>query len=477
MLTFIQSHPLVIGVALLVLDLLLWRAIPSAHKPWRIAARLAVFLLFSWVLISAGMSPLQTAPWPEDVSHNLVATVLEIFWWLFGARTLTVVLGLLLMPRTGHAGRLLQDVMGAVIFLIAIVAAAAYVMQLPVKGLLATSGAMAIIVGLALQSTLSDVFSGIVLNTTKPYQVDDWISIDGTEGKVIDIDWRATHLMTGQGSMAVIPNSVAAKAKILNFSRPNDVHGVSISVVVPAKVRPRRVLDALEKSLQGTSALLTFPKPRAVVKSSNLESVEYEASGFVASMDKKTEARNLLFDLAHRHLEASGVMWNADTSQAPWTRQRGLLEDVRVFRSLTSEEKDALSQIMTPVEYPADQVILTVGEVSDYLLVIGTGVVSASVANGDGLIEAGRMGPGEILGEEGIIEGDGTQAEFRSLSACTLYRLDKNAVRNCLEQRTEVKMALSKLQRFRQQASQSLLMQKPATIKKAGFLNWLQKKA
>ncbi|MNE59429.1 hypothetical protein D3C80_1545220 [compost metagenome] len=87
------------------------------------------------------------------------------------------------------------------------------------------------------------------------------------------------------------------------------------------------------------------------------------------------------------------------------------------------------------------------------------------------------MGPGEILGEEGIIEGDGTQAEFRSLSACTLYRLDKNAVRNCLEQRTEVKMALSKLQRFRQQASQSLLMQKPATIKKAGFLNWLQKKA
>ncbi|KZS00481.1 Uncharacterized protein APZ42_003193, partial [Daphnia magna] len=107
---------------------------------------------------------------------------------------------------------------GAVIFLVAIVAAAGYVMQLPVKGLLATSGAMAIIVGLALQSTLADVFSGIILNTTKPYQLDDWISIDGTEGKVIEIDWRATHLLTGQGSTAVIPNSVAAKAKIINSS-------------------------------------------------------------------------------------------------------------------------------------------------------------------------------------------------------------------------------------------------------------------
>ncbi|MNP42581.1 Cyclic nucleotide-binding domain protein [compost metagenome] len=147
-----------------------------------------------------------------------------------------------------------------------------------------------------------------------------------------------------------------------------------------------------------------------------------------------------------------------------------------MFRSLTSEEKDALSQSMTPLEIPADQVILKIGEVSDDLLVIGTGVVSASIVNGDGLMEAGRMGPGEILGEEGILDGDTTQAEFRSLSACTLYRIDKNAVRSCLEQRTEVKLALSKLQRFRQQASQSLLMQKPAVIKKGGFLNWLHNK-
>ncbi|WP_166360960.1 mechanosensitive ion channel family protein [Pseudomonas akapageensis] len=477
MLTFIQNHPLVIGAALLVLDLLVWRAIPTERKSWRIFARLGAFLLFSWVLIDAGMSPLQPAPWPEDVSNNLLATVLEIFWWLFAARTLTVVLGLILIPRTGHAGRLLQDVMGAVIFLIAIVAAAAYVMQLPVKGLLATSGAMAIIVGLALQSTLSDVFSGIVLNTTKPYQVDDVISIDGTEGKVVDIDWRSTHLLTGQGSMAVIPNSVAAKAKILNFSRPSNVHGVSISVVVPAKVRPRRVLDALEKTLQGSTALLSQPQSRASVKSSNEEFVEYEASGFIASMDSKTEVRNLMFDLAHRHLEAAGVVWNADASQAPWTRPRALLEDVKIFRSLTREEKDALSQSMTSVEYPADQVILKVGEVSDYLLVIGTGVVSANIPDGTGLIEAGRMGPGEILGVEGIIEGDSANAEFRTLTACILFRIEKDAVRNCLEQRTEVKSALSKLQHFRQQASQSLLLRKPVEIKKGGFLNWLHKKS
>ena len=45
---------------------------------------------------------------------------------------------------------------------------------------------IAIILGLALQSTLSDVFSGIVLNFSRPYRPGDWISIDGgTDGRVV----------------------------------------------------------------------------------------------------------------------------------------------------------------------------------------------------------------------------------------------------------------------------------------------------
>ncbi|MEN5238630.1 MULTISPECIES: mechanosensitive ion channel family protein [Pseudomonas] len=474
MLALIQSYPLLLGTCLIIGDLLLWQLIPQQHRIWRIASRLVIFLLFSAVLVAAGMSPLQPPPWIDEVSRNLMATVLAIGWWLFGARTVTVVFGLLLGARGSHGGRLLQDVIGALIFLAAVVAAAAYVLQLPVKGLLATSGVMAIVIGLALQSTLSDVFSGIVLNTTRPYQIGDSISIDGTEGKVVDIDWRATRMITGTGSLAVIPNSVAAKARLLNHSRPADRHGIAISVVVPAKVRPKRVFDALEKALQGTSALLASPAPKVTVKTSSLESVEYEASAFVADMALKTEVRNQLFDLAHRHLEASGVMWNVDLTLAPRSRQRELIDEVRVFRSLSGEERDTLSQRMTAVEYLANQVILGIGDNSDHLLVIGSGVIQASVRNGDKLVEAGRMGPGEVLGIEGLVDDDDSFAEFRTLTGCLLYRIEKEQVRSCLEQRSEVQSALTKLQRFRRQSRESLLMQKPTEVKKGGFLSWLR---
>jgi small-conductance mechanosensitive channel/CRP-like cAMP-binding protein len=476
MFTLIDNHPLLAGGALLLLDLLVWHQIPAKQPMARLLTRVTAFVLFSWVLISAGLSPLQPPPWPDDLSLNLMATILEIIWWLFAARTLTVVIGTLLIQRNSHTGRLLQDVMGAAIFLMAIVAAAAYVMQLPVKGLLATSGVMAIVIGLALQSTLSDVFSGIVLNTTKPYQIGDWISIDGTEGKVVDIDWRATHLLTSQSSMVVIPNSVAAKTKIMNLSRPTQVHGVNIIIEVPTQVRPRRVLDALDKALQGTSALLSSPRSKASVKSASVEFLTYEACGFISSMDNKTEVRNLLFDLAHRHLEAAGVAWNSDIANHPWTRQRALLEDVKIFRSLSSADKDQLSEKMLPVEYAAGQVVIALGAVSEDLLVIGTGVISAMIANGDTLIEAGRMGPGEILGEENLVSEGSSQAEFRAITTCTLFRIDKQGIRQALEQRSEVKAALTKLQHYRQRASQSLLLQKPVEIKRGGFLNWLHKK-
>ncbi|AUF98788.1 mechanosensitive ion channel protein MscS [Pseudomonas sp. 02C 26] len=474
MLAFIQSYPLLLGTCLILLDVLLWQLITLQRQPWRIAARLAIFLLFSAVLLAAGMSPLQPPPWVDDVARNLLATVLAIGWWLFAARTVTVVFGVLLVARGSHGGRLLQDVLGALIFLVAVVAAAAYVLQLPVKGLLATSGVMAIVIGLALQSTLSDVFSGIVLNTTRPYQIGDSISIDGTEGKVVDIDWRATRMITASGSLAVVPNSVAAKAKLLNHSRPADRHGLSITVVVPAKVRPKRVFDALEKALQGTSALLAKPAPKVSVKASSLESVEYEASGFITDMARKGEVRNQLFDLAHRHLEASGVIWNADLASAPRSRQRELLDEVRLFRSLSGDERDELSQHMTTVEYLVDQVILGIGERSQHVLVIASGVVSASVRDGERLVEAGRMGPGELLAIEGLVDEEESAVEFRTLSGCVLYRIDKEQLRSCLDQRGDVQMALTKLQRFRRQSRDSLLMQKPVLVKKGGFLSWLR---
>src|SRR5882762_2059773 len=147
---------------------------------------------------------------------RLFVSVLEIIWWL-GAAWLTVgfLRAFVVLGRQPHESKLAQDLLAGLVYLAATFAIIAYVFDLPVKGLLATSGALAIMIGLALQSSLGDVFSGIVLNIERPYRVGDWIILDDTvQGRVIETNWRATHILTGNQDVAIIPNSVIAKSKL-----------------------------------------------------------------------------------------------------------------------------------------------------------------------------------------------------------------------------------------------------------------------
>lgn len=104
---------------------------------------------------------------------------------------------------------------------------------------MATSGAVPIVLGLALQSTLKDVFSGIVLSFSRPYRPGDWISIDAvTEGRVVEMRWRATHVLTANCDLAIVPNSAITKAQIVNASSPSGIHGMTVSIQLGAKIAP-----------------------------------------------------------------------------------------------------------------------------------------------------------------------------------------------------------------------------------------------
>ena len=117
--------------------------------------------------------------------------------------------------------RFLQNLFVGVIYVAAGPAIVANVFGMPVGGLLAAFGVIAILLDVALQSTLGDVFSGIVLNLAKPYHPGDRIILDSsTQGCVVETDWRATHILTPDNDPAIIPNSIIAKARLINPSQP-----------------------------------------------------------------------------------------------------------------------------------------------------------------------------------------------------------------------------------------------------------------
>lgn len=468
------AYPLASAALFLIVDLTLWQWIEPRHLRWKMVVRLGLFLLFSVALLDGGLSPLFPVPDSFPAPRHTLATVLAITWWLFGARALTALAVVVLEPRIGGKGHLLQDLMGAVIFLVATVGAAAYILDIPVKGLLATSGAVAIILGLAVQSTLGDVFSGIVLNATKPFRVDDVIRVDDIEGKVIEIDWRSTYLLTSDGSMVVIPNAMAAKTRIVNLSRPDHFHSVVLTVELPVRLRPSQVLDSLEKALQGCRELLSKPKAGAVVKRSGLRSVEYEITGYVKSRDRRSAVRNQLHDLIYRQLAASETL--RQDQVRPATRQSAVLNTVGALRMLNDDDRAELERHMHLSLFPPGGEILAQGVVPDALFIIESGVVTAAVERPDGWLEIGRMGPGELMGETGIVDQSPSLARFSAMTDCMIYCIDRKDLEPWLDEHGELRGALAGLVRYRTQARATMMQQyKPVELTQNGFMQWLRK--
>ena len=59
----------------------------------------------------------------------------------------------------------------------------------------------------------------MVLNLELPYRLGDWIILDEViQGEVIEANWRATHVLLGSHDVAIVPNSVIAQAKLINWA-------------------------------------------------------------------------------------------------------------------------------------------------------------------------------------------------------------------------------------------------------------------
>lgn len=110
--------------------------------------------------------------------------------------------------------------------------------------LLAALGVGGLALALALQDTLSNLFSGLQLIGSKQLSPGEYISLEtGEEGYVEDMTWRFTTIRQLSNNLVVIPNSKLATSRIINYHRP--VH--EMSILVPVGVAYGSDLELVEK--------------------------------------------------------------------------------------------------------------------------------------------------------------------------------------------------------------------------------------
>ncbi len=168
---------------------------------------------------------------------------------------------------------------------------------------LATSTVVTVVLGLALQDTLGNLFAGLSLHVEKSFGLGDWILVDGLEGQVVYLGWRSIHLRTFSGDVVVVPNSVITKTRLQNFHAPTKLCARNVEFLVRLTAMPEQVERAARQACSGLPEVRGEPAPKVWLVGMNPLSQRYVVKiwidDFARHDDIESDVLKALFHACH----------------------------------------------------------------------------------------------------------------------------------------------------------------------------------
>jgi small-conductance mechanosensitive channel/CRP-like cAMP-binding protein len=364
-------------------------------------------------------------------------------WWLLGARVLVAFMSFTLnYNRKWREARLFPDLAAAAIYTAAVSVVLISVLALPIGGLLATSGVLAIVLGLALQNTLADVFAGIAFGIEAPFNVGDRISLgDKIEGTVVQMNWRSIRILTDGDDVAIVPNSVVAKSDIVNRSSPTRVRSAFIELSCPANSNPERVIDTLQQATLLCPSILAAPPSGAVLTRIGSAENRYRVNFSVSDTEHLSTTKDQLLRHTRRQLYCSGLYFPRSAQEAQTAEGTGpafpallpLLQEITLFEALKPEELAELKVHVRPRMLEPGEVLFAQGGTEATLYIVVQGILKISQhTEFSGEQVAGYIGAGEYIGEVSLITGAPYAATATARTHCKLYELDCKVIKPVL---------------------------------------------
>src|SRR6058998_826446 len=203
----------------------------------------------------------------------------------------------------------LREVIGGIIFLVALlfVLSSGYHAEAQLKGLLAGSGVIAIILGFAGQNLFAGIIGGISIQINRPYKVGDWLQVGDRFAEVMEINWRSTRLRTNDAIYLDIPNNEMVSHAIVNLHYPTEVHAMRIRVGVEYKNPPNRVKDALARAASTAEGVMAVPPVRIYLVDFADFAVIYEIKFYMGNHARMNEIMDAVRTNVWYELKRRGI--------------------------------------------------------------------------------------------------------------------------------------------------------------------------
>ena len=170
---------------------------------------------------------------------------------------------------------------------------------------IAILGAAGLAIGLALQGSLSNFASGVLIVLFRPYKVGDWVEAAGISGAVLEVQILTTILKTGDNKQVIVPNSQIMGSIITNYSA-HDTRRVDMVIGVSYDDDLDKVRKTLEELIAADDRILKDPAHTIAVSALADSSVNFVVRPWV----KTSDYWGVMFDMTEaikRRFDQEGI--------------------------------------------------------------------------------------------------------------------------------------------------------------------------
>ena len=338
----------------------------------------------------------------------------------------------------------------------------------PLTGVLATSGLITAIIGLALQSNLSNIVSGMFLTLERPFKSGDWISVDGEDiGQVKTISWRTTRLVSLENTEISIPNDKLAHSSVVNLSS-NDENFSKGGYIIYDKLSvhprhdPKYIIELIKDGLAGSQPAdgrIFFGYTNAWLGGSSENGLDFWIAYDCTNRWYQYSQRSVVMLAINHVFTKSGVTMTAgnllqnmksdanlkvieDFSQnesnyrSLYTANNNIylesqvvelwFKRVPLFESLTARDFKALARSSIKRDFKPDEIIIKQGDEGQSMFVVMEGVVGVEVVNGKKKkMQVATLSIGDVFGEMSLLTGAKRTASVRAIRPVVVYEITK----------------------------------------------------
>ncbi|SEN99610.1 Small-conductance mechanosensitive channel [Pseudorhodobacter antarcticus] len=203
--------------------------------------------------------------------------------------------------------RLLRDLIAVMLFLFAFGATVALFMGQGATGALAGSGLIIAMLGFAIRNVVADTLSGIALGVEGPFRIGDWVDVDGlARGKVMEIGWRTTRVLTRDATYLILPNSQIARQRITNYSAPRPQYRAQVSIILDQSIPIALAKSVMLEAVKEAKLIQQDPSPDVRVLSYDAGGIAYGLRYWLTRFDKDIDCRDEVYSLVDNALRKIG---------------------------------------------------------------------------------------------------------------------------------------------------------------------------